>query len=44
MATLPPDVIQVKRKRGTDDGPVDFLRVCLRLSSPDSPGPLTVRR
>jgi len=24
---LPPDTIQVKRKRGVDDGPVDFLRV-----------------
>ncbi|CAP68899.1 uncharacterized protein PODANS_7_8610 [Podospora anserina S mat+] len=27
MAALPPDTIQVKRKRGIDDAPVDFLRV-----------------
>ncbi|KAJ4304435.1 hypothetical protein N0V88_002048 [Collariella sp. IMI 366227] len=27
MAALPPDTIQVKRKRGTDEGPVDFLRL-----------------
>ncbi|KAK3333105.1 hypothetical protein B0T19DRAFT_417170 [Cercophora scortea] len=25
--SLPPDTIQVKRKRGRDEGPVDFLRV-----------------
>ncbi|KAK0630600.1 hypothetical protein B0T17DRAFT_491499 [Bombardia bombarda] len=25
--SLPPDTIQVKRKRGVEDGPVDFLRV-----------------
>lgn len=27
MAGLPPDIIQVKRKRGKDDDPVDFLRL-----------------
>ncbi|KAL2261929.1 hypothetical protein VTK26DRAFT_2994 [Humicola hyalothermophila] len=27
MAGLPPDTIQVKRKRGADEGPVDFLRL-----------------
>ncbi|KAH6636594.1 hypothetical protein F5144DRAFT_568009 [Chaetomium tenue] len=27
MASLPPDIIQVKRKRGKDDDPVDFLRL-----------------
>ncbi|KAK0748588.1 hypothetical protein B0T21DRAFT_356855 [Apiosordaria backusii] len=27
MAALPPDTIQVKRKRGIDEAPVDFLRV-----------------
>ncbi|KAK4149891.1 hypothetical protein C8A00DRAFT_37518 [Chaetomidium leptoderma] len=27
MAGLPPDTIHVKRKRGTDEGPVDFLRL-----------------
>ncbi|KAK4137351.1 hypothetical protein BT67DRAFT_372328 [Trichocladium antarcticum] len=27
MAGLPPDTIHVKRKRGTEDGPVDFLRL-----------------
>ncbi len=26
MSLLPPDTIQVKRKRGAEDGPVDFLR------------------
>jgi len=34
MAGLPPDTIQVKRKRGTDDtnSPVDFLRLYSPLS------------
>ncbi|KAM7197729.1 hypothetical protein V8F33_005453 [Rhypophila sp. PSN 637] len=27
MASLPPDTIKVKRKRGVEEGPVDFLRV-----------------
>ncbi|KAL1844058.1 hypothetical protein VTJ49DRAFT_5809 [Mycothermus thermophilus] len=27
MASLPPDTIHVKRKRGTDEAPVDFLRL-----------------
>ncbi|KAK3357494.1 hypothetical protein B0T25DRAFT_160662 [Lasiosphaeria hispida] len=27
MSLLPPDTIQVKRKRGVEDGPVDFLQV-----------------
>lgn len=34
MAGLPPETIQVKRKRGTDESnsPVDFLRLYFRLA------------